>query len=111
SINNALLNVIVGSSTTAGGALHAAAWNWSGATPNPTAIDLNGLLQSNPTGMTLIEAFGINDSGLIVGYGIVGGAEHAFVLTPTAVPEPGTLALCGLGLGGLAVRTWRRRRS
>jgi probable HAF family extracellular repeat protein len=111
SINNALFNVIVGSSSTAAGGLHAAAWNWSGANPNPTAIDLNGLLQSNPTGMTLIEAFGINDNGLIVGYGTVGGADHAFVLTPAAVPEPGTLALCGLGLGGLAVRTWRRRRS
>jgi hypothetical protein len=109
SINNALVNVIVGSSSNSGGALTATAWNWSGANPDPTAIDLNTRVISNPTGLALTEAFGVNDLGQIVGYGIVGGHEHAFLLTP--VPEPGTFALCSLGLGGLAVRAWRRRRA
>jgi hypothetical protein len=106
SINNALTNVIVGSSDTAASGLHATAWNWSGTAPSPTPFDLNSLLVSNPTGMTLVEALGVNDLGQIVGYGIVGGSEHAFLLTP--VPEPGTLMLCGLAVAGLAVR--RRRR-
>ncbi len=115
SINNALTNVIVGSSSNASGSLLATAWNWSstaGATPNPTAINLNTLLgTSNSEGMVLIQANGVNDNGFIVGYGIVNGNEHAFELIPVAVPEPGTLALCGIGLGGLAVRAWRRRRA
>jgi probable HAF family extracellular repeat protein len=112
--NNALTNVIVGGTdTVGGGAEHATAWNWSatpGALPSAAPIDLNTRLASNPTGMVLEEALDINDTGFIVGFGLVGGVEHAFLLSPVAVPEPGTLALCGFGLGGLALRTWRRRR-
>ena len=109
---SAIVPIIVGGTTTAGGGgEHATAWNWSataGALPTVTPFDLNTRLVSNPTGMTLVEALSINDGGFIVGFGLVGGAEHAFLLTP--VPEPGTLALCGLGLGGLALRAWRRRK-
>jgi uncharacterized membrane protein len=111
-INNVAINVLVGGTdtdTSAGGSEHAAAWNWSGATPDVAPIDLNGRLVANPEGMTLVEALSINDAGFIVGYGIVGGAEHAFLLAP--VPEPGTMSLLGLGLGGLGVRTYRRRRA
>ncbi|HEY1381378.1 MAG TPA: PEP-CTERM sorting domain-containing protein [Gemmataceae bacterium] len=111
-INNAAINVLVGGSGSGAGlgsGEHATAWNWSGTNPTVTPIDLNTRLLANPTNMTLIEAFDVNDNGQIVGYGSVGGIEHAFLLTP--VPEPGTLALVGLGLGGLALRTWRRRRA
>jgi hypothetical protein len=111
SINNGLTNVIVGSSSVGAGTLHATAWNWSstgGALPTVTPIDLNTRLANPIAGMTLIEAFGVNDNGFIVGYGILNGNTQAFVLTP--VPEPGTMALCSLGLGGLALRAWRRRK-
>jgi len=107
SINNALVNIIAGSSSNVSGALTATAWNWPGSgNPDPTPIDLNSRV-ANPTGLSLVEALGVNDLGQIVGYGIIGGHEHAFLLTP--VPEPGTLALCGLGLVGMAGRKWRRR--
>jgi PEP-CTERM motif len=112
SINNGSTNIITGLSSNAGGSLLATAWNWSGtagATPNPTAINLNNLVQNPIAGFTLVEAFGVNDNGWIVGYGTLNGNDQAFVLVP--VPEPGTMALCSLGLGGLALRAWRRRRA
>lgn len=55
-------------------------------------------------GWDLEEARGINDSGQIVGYGFHNGQQRAFLMTllPTDngsdVPEPGTLALLGMGL-------------
>ena len=70
---------------------------------NGVGEDLNDLIPAG-SGWDLEQANGINDAGEIVGYGTIGGQEHAFLLT--AVPEPGTVLV--LGVGG--VMMWRRRR-
>ncbi len=77
----------------------------------------NGLLALNGKGavdhsvlisLTLSSALSLSDLGtyLADGSGIEFGSDAAF-LTP--VPEPGTIALLGLGLGGLAIRRRRTR--
>jgi probable HAF family extracellular repeat protein len=48
---------------------------------NGKMLDLNKLIPPG-SGWALIEAFGVNDAGEIVGYGNVKGQEHAFLLTP-----------------------------
>jgi len=75
---------------------------WNGT----TAVNLNGLLAPGTTGWTLRDASAINNKGQITGWGTFGGGYHAFLLTPTAVPEPGTWAALGLGAAALV----RRRR-
>ena len=63
--------------------------------PNPNAIvyhafvyagakmqDLNSLVPKN-SGWVLSQANGVNDAGQIVGYGMINGLEHGFLLTPT----------------------------
>ena len=47
--------------------------------------DLNEMISSD-SGWTLIEAHDINDQGQIVGWGIVNGATHAFLLHPASLP-------------------------
>ncbi|HTQ10601.1 MAG TPA: PEP-CTERM sorting domain-containing protein [Fimbriimonadaceae bacterium] len=79
------------------------AFVWSGG----TMTDLNTLLDSSGAGWSLSSAFGISDSGEIVGYGNIDGIRHGFLLTP--VPEPATLTGFGCALVGLIAR--RRRRS
>ncbi|MGI8962430.1 MAG: PEP-CTERM sorting domain-containing protein [Bryobacteraceae bacterium] len=64
-------------------------------------IDLNQLLPVN-SGWTIDAAYGINDSGDIVGTGTLNGQSYALELaTPSALlvgtPEPATLLLAGLG--------------
>jgi probable HAF family extracellular repeat protein len=114
-ISNAAINIIVGGSGTGffgSGTERATAWTWNSGstTPSPTPVDLNTRLVANPTGLTLIEGLDVNDAGQIVGFATLpSGAIHAFLLTP--VPEPGTLALCGVALGGVGLRAWRRRKS
>src|SRR5262249_38150804 len=49
--------------------------------------DLNQFLPAN-SGWELLEARGINDSGQIVGWGIIRGEEHAFLLEPVSVGQP-----------------------
>jgi probable HAF family extracellular repeat protein len=71
--------------------------------------DLNSFV-TGASGWTLRGADSINDAGQIVGYASnnVTNAEHAFLLTPTAIPEPATYA--GLvGLVAFAVTALRRR--
>jgi probable HAF family extracellular repeat protein len=48
--------------------------------PGAKMIDLNQLIPAN-SGWLLREAHGINDSGQIDGWGLLGGQAHAFLLT------------------------------
>lgn len=85
--NNGL---IVGTGTTATGSKRATIWD-----SNLNIFDLNSLASENNTGLTLREAWGVNDSGMITGYASMGTTTHAFLAVP--VPEPGTMfALLGL---------------
>jgi hypothetical protein len=58
-------------------------------------LDLNGLIDPN-SGWQLYAAYGINDSGQIVGTGTFAGFSRAYLLTP--VPEPATIGALGLGV-------------
>ncbi len=83
-----------------GGAMHAFLYD----TINGM-VDLNSLI--NPSlGWVLNSAQAINDSGQIVGYGTIGGQTHAFELN--AVPEPSSIVLAAMGLGGFVAWGWRR---
>jgi probable HAF family extracellular repeat protein len=101
-------------------------YSWPANSDNPHAfvylkgimIDLNSLVPSG-AGWELLEAYGINNAGQIVGEGLLNGQSHAFRLDPafvpgtlttfsiTSVPEPGTLWLGAFGL--LLVWIWGRR--
>jgi len=92
-----------------------------------TAYDLNDLLVGDTPFARLTGAFGINNSGQIVGRGLLrDGTESAFLLNPCyedcppgsvppdlevpplSVPDPGsTVLLLGIGLAGLSA--WRKR--
>jgi probable HAF family extracellular repeat protein len=65
----------VGASDSTAGTLHAFLHDGS------QMIDLNTAIPAN-SGWVLNEARGINAAGVIVGSGIVGGRQHAFLLTP-----------------------------
>jgi probable HAF family extracellular repeat protein len=96
------LGHVVGASTTAGNATTHATFYTGG-----ILYDLNSLVPA-PGGWVFSEALGINDAGAIVGHGLIGGQQHAFLLTP--IPEPSTYALI-FGAGVLGLAAWRRRRS
>lgn len=107
-INN--FNIVVGSSQFGSGLSHAFIYDDS---LPVKMVDLNALI-SPAAGWVLNSATGINDAGQIVGTGINGsGQTHAFLLTPTAVPEPSVLVLATLGLGllvgGRRFRGWVTR--
>ena len=93
------------------------AFVWS----NGMLFDLNDLV-SNSAGWSLTAAYGINASGQIVGTGYFNGQSSAFLLDPvmltgrgraedvmqgdlSAVPEPGSLSVVGLGV----ILAWRWR--
>jgi hypothetical protein len=72
--------------------------------------DLNDLIDPGLSAV-LTEAYAINASGQIVGYGTIDGIRQAFLLTPNsvaAVPVPGSLPLMLGGLGVLAGVARRR---
>jgi hypothetical protein len=48
---------------------------------DPPMRDLNDLIPAD-SGIVLNRATGINEDGVIVAYGTVGGRIHAFVLSP-----------------------------
>jgi probable HAF family extracellular repeat protein len=72
---------VVGYSEVAGGAEHAFVYD-----SRNGMRDLNTLISSS--GWTLQEARSINDRGQIVGFGLVSGQTHAFLLTPSVLGPP-----------------------
>jgi len=96
--------LIVGSSTiflpTGGQETRAVAW------ANNQIFDLNDLIGDNSDWSLLVDATGVNESGDIVGYGILNdGSVRGFVVEGF-VPAPGTASLMALG-GILATRRKR----
>ena len=67
---------VVGHSTVTSGDNHAFLWSLKGG-----LRDLNKLIPQN-SGWVLNAAYALNKSGQIVGYGTIGGANHAYLLTP-----------------------------
>jgi probable HAF family extracellular repeat protein len=101
-LNNA--NQVVGWSQVFGGAEHAFLYS------NGTMQDLN-LLIPPLSGITLTSALAIDGSGRIVASGTESsGQTEEFLLTPTAVPEPSTLACFGLAIVAVAARQVRLQR-
>ena len=69
-------NDVVGNATAADGNVHAVIWKAAG-----EIADLNTLID-NPAGWVLTSAHSINNSGQIVGSGLLNGHYHAYLLTP-----------------------------
>ena len=84
-------------------------------------LDLNSLIPSD-SGWDLLEAYGINDAGEIVGEGLYDGQSHAFRLDLDSqfgfaaqfsiqpVPEPGTIPILAVAFGSLALCARRVKR-
>lgn len=86
-INN--IGEIVGMASTTDGPMHAFVYQ------DGVMIDLNSLLPPD-SGWQLISAADINEKGQIVGYGLLNGAKHAFLLdTSTSIPQ---ITLGSLGI-------------
>ena len=73
---------VVGTAETAASAMHAFLWTQASAAMR----DLNEFIPVN-SGWVLTEARGMNDSGQIVGNGLLNGQPRAFVLTPNSGPD------------------------
>lgn len=97
------LGQVVGLSETADGQHHAFVTGAQG----QGLTDLELLAEIAAAGWSGLVAVAINDLGQIAGSGLIGGEQHAFLLSPAApIPEPGTLVLLVFGLAGLVA--WRR---
>jgi probable HAF family extracellular repeat protein len=78
-----------------------------------TMQDLNGAAfytDGSHTNWNLTVAYGIDNSGDIVGAGTLSGVAHAFLLTPVTAPEPSTLLLAAIGIAGVSAFSRLRRR-
>ncbi|WP_157973557.1 hypothetical protein [Tropicimonas sp. IMCC34043] len=94
---------IVGRSGSEAG-VHAFVWK------NGKMVDLNGEIDAL-LGVSLVNAYDVNDKGQILAIGkTASGANHAFLLTPLAVPVPAGLPLLSSGFLMLAVSRRRLRR-
>jgi probable HAF family extracellular repeat protein len=63
---------------------------------NGTVTDLNTQIPGNSGWKALGNAEGVNDAGWIVGWGdLSSGAQHAFLLTPSAMTTAGVLTSAG----------------
>jgi probable HAF family extracellular repeat protein len=104
----------VGWATTSSGATHAFLYQ------NGQMTDLNSLLPSSLSGVTLLGATSINNEGQIIAFGGTSqyGPMQDYLLTPPGeaplagvsnLPEPTTLAFFGLLVGGLCIRRVLKR--
>jgi probable HAF family extracellular repeat protein len=93
------LDQIVGWSEVSNNVNRATLWTDTG------PMDLNLLLSGANVGWVLTSANDINDLGQIVCDAKFGNVQHAILLTPTSLPEPGTMGILALGVFAL-----RRRR-
>jgi probable HAF family extracellular repeat protein len=91
---------IVGDSRASDGAGHAVLW------ADGQIYDLNDLLPAG-SGWELYSATGINDLGMIAGYGRFQGQVQPFILTPANVPEPGVASL--IVVSAVTIGARRRR--
>jgi probable HAF family extracellular repeat protein len=69
---------------------------------NGQVTDLNGLIDPS-LGWDLESAQGINSSGQIVGYGVINGNTHAYLLTPASQGGGGGTTFASLSNGALTV--------
>lgn len=63
------------------------------------AFNLNTLLSTEDKARwDLVQAFSINEQGVIAGYGYIDGEFHTYLATPSAVPESNSGVMLALGL-------------
>jgi uncharacterized membrane protein len=94
----------VGIASIDGGQDHAVLWSGTA----DSAIDLHLLLEGDYVGS---KATSIDEQGNVIGSAWdSAGNEHTIVWANTAIPEPGTLSLLGMGVAGLLACSWRWNR-